>query len=380
MSQLLEDRIRTSLRATAERVPATSVTVAEPVEQPARLWMRGPAIAVAAMLAVLVVVGGSVLLLTPDGTGDGGVAAGSSFERFPIPSYIPNGVEFVEADYGIADPSNPAVVRAVVARETAVGFADAVLITVVDSPNATGWEGDEPIEVNGRPAMLMRQDGEGVTIWWEQDGNAVWVHAANADADLALAVAEAVIVTDAELFSDETVSFGPLPDAFTVFARPMLEPIGNRPYVMMFGGGEPMSPSPDAVNIATSPLSIEHTVGSSGEGTTTTVRGHRAYRDEYTDGEDTMVSLVWAEADGLTVTVLGNYSEDEIRKIAESIDFVTEAEWRDHYNVDDSALDIPTTTTTVNVAPTAPAGEDAVTPPSGDPSAPTTTVPPSTDS
>jgi len=138
--------------------------------------------------------------------------------------------------------------------------------------------------------------------------------------------------------------FRQLPGGFTVFAPPALRPNENEPYVMILGGWAP-GRNPLTVNIMTSSQSVEHLLVGAGSGTATIVRGHRGYRIRSTDGETTTIGLVWAEADDLTIDVRGTYAEDEIRRIAESIDLVTEAEWREKYDVADSTPDLPTTTT-----------------------------------
>ncbi|MGB5566041.1 MAG: hypothetical protein WBN93_06875 [Acidimicrobiia bacterium] len=150
MSQLLEDRIRTSLRAAADRLTDAPIVAAEAIAQKRTSRFPGPAIAAAAMLAVLLIVGGSVLFLSSDGMSGTDVLGGDSIDPFPVTSFVPKGIETVEGGFIVPDPSAPATVNASVARTTENGFRDSVWIVVHDSSDTSGNERGEPVTVNGQ--------------------------------------------------------------------------------------------------------------------------------------------------------------------------------------------------------------------------------------
>jgi len=337
----LEDRIRTSLHATAERIPATATGLRNTTERTPDRRYGGPAIAAAVLVTVLLVVGGPLWLLT-DGANSRNVTGAGTTERFPIPGQVPEDIDLVYGSYALPDPADPASIKAVVARDTADGFDNAVLVTVLDSPDTTNYEMGDPLRVNGHPATLMRNDGDGVTVWWEQGSVVVWVHATNGDPDLALSVAEAARVANTGQFSAALTTFDDLPDGYTVIASPVIPSTEPRPVVAMEGPRGPDTPEPNHVTIEVSPESLEHAIAGVQSATTIRLRGHDAYRI----GDDNQTGFVWAEAPGFTVIISGTYTEAEIRAIAESLDFVTEAEWHVEYDVGDSAFELPNTTTT----------------------------------
>ncbi|MGB5656523.1 MAG: hypothetical protein WBN35_07920 [Acidimicrobiia bacterium] len=378
MSQLLEDRIRTSLRAAADRLTDAPIVAAEAIAQKRTSRFPGPAIAAAAMLAVLLIVGGSVLFLSSDGMSGTDVLGGDSIDPFPVTSFVPKGIETVEGGFIVPDPSAPATVNASVARTTENGFRDSVWIVVHDSSDTSGYERGEPVTVNGQEATLLVDSGltgttYAATVWWVDNDVTVWVSATNSDADLALAVAEAVELGEGSPLSAEQLQLGPLPAGFTVLAPPALASTDPQPYLGMFGQPSLEHPEPFHASVVVAAKTVGHALAGAGSITETTVRGH----DGYLKVGDGGSALVWEEAPGATVTVGGTFPEEEIRKIAESLDFVSESEWRATYDVDDSALEPSTTTTSLAThEPTEPEGgtQEPVEAPNDGPTAPTTTV------
>jgi hypothetical protein len=290
------------------------------------------------MAAVLLVVGGLTWLLTSGESDDRDLADPGAAQRFPVPGYVPADIDLVYGSYALSDPADPGAVQAVVARTAAEDFEDAVTINVLQSPDTTNYDRGDPVLVNGHDATLMPQDGTGTTVWWEQETVVVWVHAANADQNLALAVAESVRIADSEPFLAGILDFGELPAGFLVVAPPVLLSTEPMPVVAMEGSDV----STTRVQIEVSPESLEHVIAGIQSTTPTQIRGQEGYTFE----SGGIIGFVWTEAPGLTVMVSGTYSEQEVSAIAEGLDFVTEAVWNARYEIDRSAFRLPSTTTT----------------------------------
>jgi len=366
----LEDRIRSSLHATAQQLPDTAegfTGTAEPQSPPR---VRGPVVAVAVMIGVLVVLGGSLFWFSNLGEPSPGDVADSvaaiQLERFPIPGYVPPSAELVYGDYAVPDPTNPSSVDAVVARTTPEGFTDGVVVTVYDASQVgIGVPEGEPVVINGHQATLFRNKGR-VTLWWQQDDHVVTVRSPAGDATLAESVASVVTIANTEPFDETVLTFGSLPDGLAVFAPPRLAPPEPHPYVQIHASMGPETVDPEFVTIAVVRDTIAQVAGAFGSATATEIRGVDGYQVETADG----VSFVWSHDPGVTVTVGGTYPEADIRAVAEGLDFVTEADWRRQY--DSTGPQLPTTTTTHAIPITEP---PAVGTDGDDPGAPTTTVP-----
>lgn len=337
----LEDRLDQA--STELRRGVASMPTRPPSELSRRLSQRRTLSVTTVLVLVLGSFAGTALLLT----GESGrpVASGASTaDRFPIPEYLPDGVELVYASFALPDPNNPPSINAVVARTSTDAFEEAVLVNVIDWPDAPPYPAGESTVINGYDAHLIRNDGKGggVTLWWEQGDIAVWVHATSGDPSLARSVATAVRVATPTTgdFADTAITFSGLPAGYSVVAPPAVASSQPRPVVALEGPRGPQGPEPDhlAIEVFTEPM--EHAIAGVRSGTTTEIRGRSAYRFE----NDDQIGFVWEEAPGVTVVINGSYTEPEIRATAESLKFVTEAEWRNEYEIAGSAFDLPTTT------------------------------------
>jgi hypothetical protein len=366
----LEDRIRTGLHAAAQQLPETAERIAtvEPQSRSPRR-VRGPLVGVAVMVGVLVV-GGLLMWIStlggPDRRHVADTAAPAQIDRFPVPGYVPVGAELVYGDYAVSDPANPDSVDAVIARPTAEGFTDGVVVTTFDSSQvAIEIPEGEPVEVNGQSATLVRSKG-GVTLWWQQSDRVVAVRAPSGDAGLAETVAAAVGIADAGPFGPTVVSFGTLPDGFSVFAAPRLASRQAHPYVSIQTPIGPETVEPEVATIAVLDDSLYQVAGAFGTATTVEIAGVDGFLVE----QDTRTAFIWSLSPTLTVTVSGTYPLGDIRAIAEDLEFVTETDWRRQY--DNTGPQLPTTTSTQAVPVTEP---PAVGTHGNEPGAPSTTIP-----
>ncbi len=361
----LEERIHGSLHAAAVLLPEETTVRAVAAEPPVSRW-RGPAVAVAALVAVFVVLGGSLLLVTNLGGGGGELASpGVVPERFPVPEYVPADTELVYGNYAVMDPDSPASVGAVIARTTDEGFENAVVVTVYDSPDLGIVGPGERIDV-GEHAAVVVENENGVQMSWVQDEKTVYIYAARGSREDTLAIAAAVNATGAEPFGSSALSIGDLPDGYSTFAQPRLLSTESRPDVTI--EGPPIS-EPATIRFVSIEVwldSIEYGIGPSGYGNALEVRGHDGYRTE----NDTGVGIWWVESPGVTVSVFGNYPESELLAIAEGLEFESETEWRRRYSSE--GPEAPSTTTTEVTATSeepAAVGTDGI-----GPDAPTTTA------
>ncbi len=339
----LEERIHTNLHAAATLLPEETETVT--LAEPAVSRWRGPAVAMAALVAVFVVLGGSMLLLA-NLTGDGDMvlsAGGSQSERFPVPEYLPVDTELVYGNYAVFDPDGPRSVAAVVARQTGSGFDDAVVVTVYDSPDVGIVGPGEQIMVGGHSAVLVEND-LGTFLSWYDGQRTVAIYAPRGDRQGTLAVASVVDTTDVELFGSDAISIGTLPAGYSILADPLLLSVEPRPVVRIEG---PAIDGPEPVRFVTIEVGwdpVEHAIGPDGYGDSFEVRGHDGYHTQNEIG----TAIWWTETPGMTVSVFGNYPQDELLAIAEGLEFEPEAAWRDRYETD--GPDFATTTAGVTAS------------------------------
>ncbi|GBE24647.1 hypothetical protein BMS3Bbin02_00922 [bacterium BMS3Bbin02] len=327
----LETRLRIGLTEAAELLPDENAGLL-PVARPGTGGRsRGLMIALAAMVIVVVAVGGPLLFLgsRTDGVVPGAGVAGS----YPVASYIPDGVDTVYGSFVVPDPSNPAAVVAAVARFQEDGFSDAVVVTVTDSVEVTFPAGVE-VDVAGRTAVVFRNKGR-ATVAWQQAAYSISVSSASGDAELAQAVAS-VITIDADVpFGVSVLSIDSLPDGLSVLGAAWGQSLEPSPMVVMLSSiaGEPPM---IGVQVLAEPLEI--VAGQWGAATVTEVRGRPAYRVVREDG----AALAWSLSPQMTVVVGGTLSPSELLAVAEGLDFVAGADWQRFYVVDRPSL--PTTT------------------------------------
>lgn len=339
-------------------------------ETPSPRQGRGPLVGVAAMVGVLVVLGGSLLwassLREPAGGDVADTVAPTEIERFPVPGYVPADVELVYGDYAVPDPSNPDSVDAVIVRATDGGFADGVVVTVYDSSLANiGIPEGEPVDLNSESATRIRGE-DGVTLWWKHSSRVVSVRAPSGDTIVAEAIAASVRVADTGPFEPAVMSFGPLPEGFSVFAVPRLASRRAHPAVSMQSPIGPLSPEPQVATIAVLDDSLQQVAGSFGTATTVEIAGADGFLVE----QDAGTVFMWSLSPTLTVTVGGTFPPGDIRAIAENLEFVNQADWHRHYDI--AGPQLPTTTTTR----AAPVSEPPAVGTNGnEPGAPSTTVP-----
>lgn len=348
----LEDRIRTSLHSAAAHLPGEAQPVTT-LAKPARARrVPGPLVAVGSLVAVMLVVGGSLLLVSRSDVDELVTASGVGSERFPVPRYVPSDAELVYGNYGVPDPANPAAVGAVVARVTDEGFEDAVSVTVFDTSQLPVGFGESV-------------DDEVGEVAWENGQRAIRVAAAyDMDGAILTSVAAAVESVDVQPFGASALAFGDLPAGFSVLALPHLLPDVATPIVSIQGPPTQGVFTFYHVDIDITSEALAYRAGLMGSGELVQVRGREGYRSSNENG----TALSWSEGPGLTVSVFGNYPYAELLAIAEGLELVTEAEWQAEYQLDDQQL--PTTTVTF-VTPTDVPTVDT----DGDgPDAPTTTA------
>jgi hypothetical protein len=327
----LETRLRIGLKEAAELLPEENADLL-PVARPGTgNRPRGLMIALAAMVIVVVAVGGPLLFLgsRTNGAAPGAGAAGS----YPVASYIPEGVDTVYGSFVVPDPSTPATVVAAVARSQDDGFSDAVIVTVTDTVEVTFPAGIE-VDVAGRAAVMFRNKGR-ATVAWQQGAYSISVSSPLGDADLAQAVASAIVVDVDVPFGVSTLTIGPLPDRMSAFGGVWRQSVEPTPMVAMLSS---VAGAPPLIGVSVLEEPIEIVASQWGAATETEVRGYGAYRLMRDDG----VALVWSLSPQTTVVVGGTMSPPEIRAVAEGLDFVAGADWQRFYVVDRPSL--PTTT------------------------------------
>jgi hypothetical protein len=327
----LETRLRIGLTEAAKLLPDENANVLQEQRLVTSGRSRGLMTALAAMVVVVVAVGGPLLFLgsRPDGTAPGAAAAGS----YPVASYIPDGVDTVYGSFVVPDPSTPATVIAVVARSQNDGFSDAVIITVADSVEVTFPTGSE-VDVAGRAVVMFRNKGR-ATVAWQQGTYSISVSSPLGDADLAQAVAAAVNVDSDVPFGVATLAIGPLPEGLSVLSGARMQSFDPTPMVVMLSV-DAEAPPLIGVEVYQAPLAV--VASQWGAATETEIRGNRAYRVVRSDG----VVLAWGLNPRTTVVVGGTLSPSEVRAVAEGLDFAAGADWRRFYGVDRPSL--PTTT------------------------------------
>jgi hypothetical protein len=328
----LEDRIRTSLHATATRLPEIRGSISSSPRSSNRHSSRGPVLATAAMAAVFVIVGGSWLLTRP--TSD----LAASQNMFPIPEYVPTDAVMVHGFYAVPNPDYHAV-NTVVARETDGGFSDAVVVSVSDSPDEQLPEGD-PIEVNGAPGILFRSDHGPVSAWWKHGPLMLSVRSGDGNASLALEVAQAISVNEAAPFDESSLKVGQLPQGLSIITELMAGSRDPYPVVQIL-----LSDGADYIGVGFATIDVqigtpEQAAGEFGSALSAHVRG----RDAYLVEDDRGIGLVWSGRPGITVSVFGSFPEQEMWRIAESLDFISQSEWQQEYET--SGPQLPSTTTT----------------------------------
>lgn len=357
----------TRLQETLDRV-ADTTTVHSRFDEIARPQRRRSlprvAVPVVAFVAVVAVFAIPMIFTNIPESDVGGSAA--PMESFPVPGYVPPGAELVYGDYAVPDPANPDAVGAVIARTTADGFTDGVVVTVYHASGAAiDIPEGEPVVVDGEPATLTRNNGD-VTLWWQQDNRVVSVRSATGDANLAEDIAAAVNITNTERFGEEVLSFGTLPDGFTDFAAPRLAPRQPHPYVSIQTPTGQEAGEPEVATIEVFDDTLSHVAGAFGAASTVEIA---AGVEALLVDTDTETTYMWSRESAQTVMVSGTFPPAEVRSIAEGLEFVSEAAWRQQY---DSRPQLPTTTTTQAAASTEPS---PVTTDGDDPGTLTTTLP-----
>ena len=334
----LEDRITSSLHNTAKRIPSEGTSITADAQEPKVRLARGPAAALIAMAAVLIVVGGSAFALSSlngSDTGDvsGGVsavgAAGSG--GYPVVGYAPPGSE-VGGGYSVISAGYPAAsVAVVVARTTANGLTDAVVVGIVDEPDMSSLitlEAVGEIDVNGHTAKVydVGDVPERSAVSWQVGDRTVMVRAPLGDMDLARAVAESVVVAESDIFDASIVALEDLPSGREVIASARMQPRESSPIVTISsenGSG--------SAEVTVWPgLVPENIVGSFGAATVVELRDRDVYRS---DTSENGAAYVWTESPGVTAMVSGDFPESELEKIVAGLSFVNESEWQDHYGL-----------------------------------------------
>ena len=355
----LEDRITSSLHNTAKRIPSegTSLATETPVSQERRA--RGPAVALIAMAAALIVIGGSTFLLSSvngSDTGDvsGGVSAAGATDTggYPIVGYAPPGSEVGGASYSaILDDWPEASATMVVARTSAEGFSQSVVVDVVDESDMSNLltaEFIDEIDVNGHTAKVydLGDVVGGIAMSWLVGDRTVMVRAPLGDMDLARAVAESVVVVESDRFDASIVTFDSLPSGMEVIAPARMQPRDSTVAVMIHSDDGSASAS-----ITVWPgLVPENIVGSFGAATVVELRDRDVYRS---DTSENGAAYVWTESPGVTAMVFGDFPESELEKIVVGLDFVSETEWQNHYDVRESDITATPSTTVPHAEDTA---------------------------
>ena len=346
----LEDRLTTSLHNTAKRIPSEGTGLAAEASESAPRTARGPAVALVAMAAALVVIGGSTFLLSSlkgSDTGDvsGGVSAVGATDSgaYPVVGYAPPGSEVGGASYSVISADWPAAgVTVVVARTTADGFTESVVVDIIDEADMSSLltaEVIDEIDVNGHTAKVydLGDVVGGVAMSWLVGDRTVMVRAPLGDMDLARAVAESVVVIESDTFDASIVTFDSLPSGIEVIAPARMQPRDSSPVVMIHSDDGSAS-----AEVTVWPgLVPENVVGSFGAATVVELRDGDVYRS---DTSENGAAFVWTESPGVTAMVFGNFPESELEKIVVGLDFVSETEWQDHYGI--SGLDIAATPST----------------------------------
>ena len=348
----LEDRITSSLHNTAKRLPGEGANLAAEASESAPPTARGPAVALIAMAAVLVVVGGSTFVLSSlNGNDDGDVvgAAGAAVApdtgSYPIVGYAPPGSEVGGASYSVISVDWPeASVAVVVARTTADGFTESVVVDVVDESDMSSFLTAEPIDeidVNGHTAKVydLGDVVGGVAMSWLVGDRTVIVRAPLGDIDLARAVAESVVVVESDTFESSIVTFDDLPSGIEVIASARMQPRESTPVVMVHSNDG----SATAEVTVWPGLVPENIVGSFGAATVVDLRDRDVYRS---DTSENGAAYVWTESPGVTAMVFGDFRDSELEKIVAGLDFVDESEWQDHYGISGSDIAATPSTTT----------------------------------
>jgi len=325
----IEDEVRSSLHRIAERLPEAETAAIPNHGRSRRFSVQGPAIAVATLVAVLVVFGSSMLLLTSLRESDTQLAVGTGetatvgSEGFPIPGYVPANGATVGRAYVARESENVPLVSAVVARETSDGFVDAVVVEVIDSPNMANFDGETPVEVGGHSMTLFR-DGNTATAWWYEGNRVVMVTTrSEGGEELVREVAAAVKVTDGGATGTPTIGFLDLPaDASVVVPSRALSPAPHPLVVIRPDGFE--QKNQQFAMIEVSPDTPEQIAGAFGSAESIRIHG----RDGYRVTDEFGVVLVWEEKPGVTFMVWGRYPEAELVAIANGLGIVSQSEWQ----------------------------------------------------
>ncbi|NNL48431.1 MAG: hypothetical protein HKO76_08700 [Acidimicrobiia bacterium] len=266
----------------------------------------------------------------------------SSSNRYPVTDvrFIEDGGEGVDASFVLSD-AEAAIVTAVVARSTETGFADTVSVNV--AAGSLSWPDVGEVVMVGDYEARMFRDAVSVTIHWHVGERYAWVIGSNrVDEQTLLAIAQSIEV-GAAAFDADVLSIDELPAGYSVFAEPALRPTQPEPMLTLYGSNPdsfPRTGIEPAVVVEVSSNSLEQIAGQFEAGTPTGIRSHEGYRVMHPNG----VAFVWSEGPDLTVTVRGSVEPDQMVALAESLEFVSESEWRDTYDVLSQQPAFPTTT------------------------------------
>lgn len=260
--------------------------------------------------------------------------------RYPITDHRIREDGVISASLRIPDPESLPHVSAVVAMQAQGGFEDAVSVNVIESD--PGWpQIGEEVSMGNRVARVFT-DSASTTVSWAAGGRFVWVQGSQkVDQETLLAIARSVIVTEGP-FDSATLALGALPSGYTIFAAPRLLPSEAEPTLVLSGppSGFPRTPPDDVIIIEVSSESPEHVAGRFPAGRKTVVRSV----DGYLASRNGSAAYVWSERPGLTVSVSGTAPPEELLVVAESLRFVSEAEWNTLYDIAGSGPALPTTT------------------------------------
>ncbi len=318
---------------------------APPVREPLG-W--GPKIGFAAAAVLFLVVPFFVFTGgTPPGVPDAPGATPSTaipveIFRYPTTDYQVVQDGFVSGSFVVPDPQNPRLVSAVVARVDDTGFEGAISINV--NERDPGWPVLGELVTSGRRDMRVFRDSGSVTLSWDDGDRFVWVMGDEETQlrDL-LVIGGSVTLADGE-FGPATLTIGDLPDGYSILATSELRSNRSEPTLTLGGPPTeaifPRTPPNPIVMVEVNAETHEQIAGRFPSGSRAVVRS----LDGFLVSRGDSAAYVWEEYPGLTVTVSGSAPTEQLLAVAESLEFVSESQWRAIYDVPESQPALPTTT------------------------------------
>lgn len=331
---------------------------------------RHPLLVAAAAFAVVLVTVGSLALISALVDRDRGLVsppvdseAAADQLRYPVPNYIPPGVNDVWAQIPVRDPDWPSVVTAVVGRRTLLDgegpvpdleemdIEDIVAVHVRRAVPEDATEEGEVIMHAGRELLLLPEGsfaGSASLMWTEGDVTAV-VFVSDGDVDRGLDVVAGVRWTGDDPTAPGAVVVDP-PEGFELINEPTIVSENPGPMITMqwddavppatVPGAEPPVVGVLQVDVSVSADSPELVLASYPTAQSFELRGRHAYIVWHRQFN----AVIWEETPGTTVTVSGWLADPtELIRIAEAVEFTDEASWRSLYDVFDPAGVAPTT-------------------------------------